>query len=289
MHTRLKALICAGVLLFTQATASVRAGEAGEAPPKIRIVALEGEVEVKQSGAEDWVPAKVGMALGQGDEIQTQLFSSVKLGLANNTTTTLDSMTRISVDKYIQDTETVSTRLRLRSGALSAVVNKGKRKSDFRVSSPQSTACVRGSELALFRTTPASMFGDTIDIERGRFSIYTAQLGRETVADAGQSCQVTDSSIVEPQMAAALQNAPDMLPAGSTGQERKQQISTRRFGDILPSDAAAAATWLPDIPVSAEPVPSSEAPILQGPPEKRSTVKPRRTYTATPPPPLPSP
>ena len=37
----------------------------------IRIAGMEGDVEVKLAGAKDWIPAKVGMELGQGAEEQT--------------------------------------------------------------------------------------------------------------------------------------------------------------------------------------------------------------------------
>lgn len=266
------------VLAHTATPAGDQAAQPTDEPlMKITVGALEGDVEVKHAKDKDWVPAKVGMELGQGAELQTHLFSWVELKLANNTVTRLDSVTRVRVDQYLKDAEAVRTRLRLRSGALSAVVNKGKLKSDFRVSSPQSTASVRGSELTRFSTTP---WIDRFQIGHGLFNLTADQLARTSLAQKGQMCAVMTDRMLGTLETLAIYQSPNMIPAFSTGQEIRRAVATRRFGDVFPSDADDGAGGIPAIPqVSAPPPPSSYSPApTRELPSLSRTPEPPREY-----------
>lgn len=285
MNARLTACTLAGLLVLARIATPAQDEEAkptDDLLPKITVAALEGDVEVKHAKAKDWVPAKVGMELGQGAELQTHLFSWVDLKLANNTSTRLDSVTRLRVDKYFKDAEAVRTRLRLRSGALSAVVNKGKLKSDFRVSSPQSTASVRGSELAWFHTAP---WIDTLRIgDHGLFMILATELERTMLAQNGQMCEVMADRVLGTLETLAIYQSPDMLPPISTGQERRRASATRRFGDVLPSDADDGAGGIPAIPQGSASSPSfSAAPTRELPSLRTTPPQPRAITGDTPP------
>ena len=290
MDARLTAWTLTGLLVLARIATPAQNEEAkstDEPLPKITVAAIEGDVEVKLANAKEWTPAKVGMELGQGAELQTHLFSWVELKLANDTTTKLNSVTRVRVDKYLKDAEAVRTRLRLRSGALSAVVNKGKLKSDFRVSSPQSTASVRGSELAWFGTAP---WGDTLIVgDHGLFEYVAEQLGqRMTYAQDGQTCQVLADQILTTLETFANFQSPDMFPPRSTGRDRRNSVSTRRFGDVLPSDADDGVGAIPGIPQpAAPPPPSSPAAPTGALPTLRTTPEPPRPIVGDRPPFIP--
>jgi len=273
MNAPLTACILAGLIVSTPAAtpAQNEGGQPSDEPlMKITVSALEGSVEVKHAKAKDWVPAKKGLELGPGAELQTSMFSWVELKLANDTTTRLGSVTRVRVDQYFKDAEAVRTRLRLRSGALSAVVNKGKLKSDFRVSSPQSTASVRGSDLAWFGTTP---WGDTLIVgDHGLFEHVAERLERMQLAQTGQVCEVVADQILGALETAANYHSPDMIPAWSTGQERRRSAATRRFGDVFPSDAddgAGGVLAIPQVVAPPPPAPST-APTRELPPLRQT-------------------
>ncbi len=227
-------------------------GEAAKAPAKqltIRIAAMEGDVEVKLPGASKWTPAKVGMELTQGAEIQTHMFSWVDLQMANNSRTRLDSVTRLRVDKYLKDNKAVHTSLHVRSGAMSAVVNKGKLKADFRISTPRSTASIRGSELARLRTTPYSMLGDRYHIGRhGRFLIFVRRLRRAFLLQPGQRGAAGGMfGLLNALQTARFYSRLDMLPLGSTGQEQHRRWMTWRAGDMSPANGGSNSGSVPGV------------------------------------------
>ena len=257
MKSRWTVRVALGLAVMLRVCAAAPADtSAKDKPISIRISALEGDVEAKIGGA-DWAPAKVDMELGKGDEIQTGLFSWVELAMANDTKARLDSVTRVRVDKYLKDAQAIRTRLKLKSGAVSAVVNKGQLESDFRVSSPQSTASVRGSHLARFRTTPRGMFGDMIRIgDKGTFLIIARDLARATYASNGQRCEVTTTQVLGTLLSAGMDAATQSLPLGSTPMEMGRSLSSRRLGDVPPGDAHQGAGGVPGIPRGTSPPPS---------------------------------
>ncbi len=203
----------------------------------IRIAGLEGEVEVKLPGSKEWIPAKVDMRLGQGAEIQTSLFSWVDLRLANDTTTRLDSVTRMRVDRYLQDATAIRTTLHVRSGTVAAVVNKGKLKSDFRITTPRSTASVRGSELAWLQILPWTMGGDMYLIgPRGLFLIFFLQMQRAMLLGPIQQGYAQGFMLINAILAARFYALVDMLPLGATNFERFRRLANWRFSDQFAGD-----------------------------------------------------
>jgi len=103
-----------------------------------------GKVEIKAPG-EEWVKAEPGMAFGKGYMISTGFRSEavIKIGPSQ---LVVKQLTRMGLDELVEKQGTVSTGLNLRVGKIRAEVRttEGLRQ-DFRLTSPISTASVRGT------------------------------------------------------------------------------------------------------------------------------------------------
>lgn len=105
-----------------------------------------GKVEYKSPGG-SWQTAAEGAAITLNDTIATGFNSHAVIDFGTSTIT-FKPLTRMSVDKYLQDNEgQLNTSLYLRVGGVRAKVKstEGVRQ-NFKISSPYSTASVRGSE-----------------------------------------------------------------------------------------------------------------------------------------------
>jgi hypothetical protein len=106
---------------------------------------VKGKVEVKPFG-KNWVPAQEGMKIDLLATISTGFDSSASLAIAENKIA-VAPLTRLTVDKIVEQAGTLGTSLHLRVGKVSAQVKSSAGVSqDFKVTSPYSTASVRGTE-----------------------------------------------------------------------------------------------------------------------------------------------
>ena len=108
---------------------------------------VRGKVELK-SPAGDWRTAAEGMRVHLNDTISTGFNSSVVLKMGTNNVL-VTALTRMTLDTYLQKEGSVNTSLYLRVGAVRAKVDDSSDlKQDFEITSPFSTASVRGTEFA---------------------------------------------------------------------------------------------------------------------------------------------
>jgi len=115
------------------------------AAPQIILSGIKGKVEIKPLNAA-WAPAKEGMAVTTLTTISTGFDSSVTIKMDKNTIF-VKPLTRLTVDKLIEEQGTVSTSLYLRTGTVQATVKSAEGvKQEFQVQSPYSTASVRGTD-----------------------------------------------------------------------------------------------------------------------------------------------
>ncbi len=106
---------------------------------------IKGKVEVKQFG-KNWAPAQEGMAVDTLATISTGFDSQATLAIVDNRIA-VAPLTRLTVDKIIEQAGKSGTSLHLRVGKVSAEVKSSKgTPQDFKVTSPYSTASVRGTE-----------------------------------------------------------------------------------------------------------------------------------------------
>ena len=116
------------------------------ANPQAVLSSLKGKVEVKAPGQKAWVPATEGQTLSPAATLSTGFDSSVVV-VIDKTTIQVKPLTRMTIDKLVEESGTVKTSTFLRVGSVSASVKSAEGvKQDFKVQSPYSTASVRGTE-----------------------------------------------------------------------------------------------------------------------------------------------
>ncbi len=142
---------------------------------------ISGKVEIKAPG-ESWKKAKVGMTLNKGDSISTGFKAEAVLNIGPSQLI-VKQLTRMELEELIEKEGTVSTGLNLRVGKIKAEVRTtaGLRQ-NFRLTSPISTAAVRGTSfeydgvnLKVFEGTVAftNKRGQTRSINMGEVSKIT--------------------------------------------------------------------------------------------------------------------
>ena len=106
---------------------------------------IKGKVEVKPMG-KGWMVAKEGMKLDILATISTGFDSSVTL-VIDKSSVRIDPLSRLTIDKVLEQANKLSTSLHLRVGKVSAEVKTSAGVAqDFKVTSPYSTASVRGTQ-----------------------------------------------------------------------------------------------------------------------------------------------
>jgi hypothetical protein len=116
------------------------------ANPQAVLSSLKGKVEVKLPGSKAWIAATEGQELSPATTLSTGFDSSVVI-VIDKTTVQVKPLTRMTIDKLVEESGTVKTSTFLRVGSVSASVKSADGvKQDFKVQSPYSTASVRGTE-----------------------------------------------------------------------------------------------------------------------------------------------
>ncbi len=130
---------------FLVLTAFLLAAPGLWAAPQAVLNSLKGKVEIKVPGSKAWVPAVEGQVLSPATTLSTGFDSSVVV-VINLTTIQVKPLTRMTIDKLVEESGTVKTSTFLRVGNVSASVKSAEGvKQDFKVQSPYSTASVRGT------------------------------------------------------------------------------------------------------------------------------------------------
>lgn len=116
------------------------------AQPEAVLQSLKGKVEVKVPGSKSWSPAVEGQILSPAAVLSTGFDSSVVVAI-DKTTIQVKPLTRLTIDKLVEESGTVKTSTFLRVGSVSTSVKSAAGvKQDFKIQSPYSTASVRGTE-----------------------------------------------------------------------------------------------------------------------------------------------
>jgi hypothetical protein len=115
------------------------------AAPQAVLSMIKGKVEVKLAGTSAWVPATEGMAITTLATVSTGFDATVTI-VIDKTSIAVKPLTRMTVDKLVEDQGKVTTSCYLRVGSVQANVKSAEGvKQDFKVKSPYSTASVRGT------------------------------------------------------------------------------------------------------------------------------------------------
>ncbi len=174
----MKKLLCVLLCVFTVVSAF--------AEVTVVLKDLRGKVEVKPLG-KNWVPASEGMKVDMLATISTGFDSSVTLVIDKNQVR-LEPLTRLTVDKILEKAGSLSTSLHLRVGNVSANVKSSAGVSQtFKVTSPQSTASVRG--------TAFDFDGLVVIVREGIVQVIVGKPKRDILLGSGESPDaVTDEA-----------------------------------------------------------------------------------------------
>jgi len=149
-----KLLLMLAAASILTAVACPAASAAQDERLTVAIETLEGNVEVRRAQEDEWQDASVGMTLAEGATISTGPLSTAGLAFSDNSIVIVKSLSEIIVDRFVKTSEAVETRLRVKMGTVRCKVFHGELRSDFKVTTPNMTASVRGTDIVEFSTSP---------------------------------------------------------------------------------------------------------------------------------------
>lgn len=153
--------------------ALVCGGAAFAVVPQAQLQSLKGKVEIKVVGG-SWAPASEGQTLNPADTLSTGFDSSVVI-VMGKTTVQVKPLTRMTIDKLVEEGGILKTSTFLRVGNVSVSVKSADGvKQDFKVQSPYSTASVRGTEF--------DYDGLKLKVKEGIVAFILGRIARETAA-----------------------------------------------------------------------------------------------------------
>jgi len=153
--------ILAALAVFVFLGAGLQAAQA-----KAVLSEIKGKVQVKPANGA-WTDAKDGMAIDILTTVSTGFDSTAKILLDKNVLT-VKPLTRMTVDKIVEESGKVSTTCFLRVGSVSANIKSAEGvKQDFKVMSPYSTASVRGTSFD-YDGQNLVVYEGTVRYNRGR-------------------------------------------------------------------------------------------------------------------------
>ncbi len=156
MRARRPAVTAVGLLavLFAYSEAVTAQPEEATTAEELSVTVdkVVGKVDVRPSPDQGWAPAREQMVLKKGAQVSTVLPTSradllLDTGEDKPDQVTVYGLTLLTIDEHLRTADTVSTRLRLKFGAIRAGVMPTTLATDFRVATPTLTTSVRGSEI----------------------------------------------------------------------------------------------------------------------------------------------
>lgn len=143
------------------------------------LVAFKGTVDVKRPEDKDWVAAERNMKLKRGSEICTSVASAATLLFTGNLKIEVRALTQARVDELAKQGGAVNADVRLKFGSIEVDLLKGDLRTDMKVSAPNSTTSVSGSNgivrapateggcRVTLRTTTGTWNHHAADVDRG--------------------------------------------------------------------------------------------------------------------------
>jgi hypothetical protein len=207
---------------------------------------IKGKVEIKSPGATAWTAVSEGLSIGTLTTISTGFDSSVTIAMDKNTVF-VQPLTRMTIDKLVEDKGTVSTNCYLRVGSVKASVKSAEGvKQDFKVQSPYSTASVRG--------TGFDFDGLNLEVLEGLVALLPegAEEGDEFLVPAGYSAVLTVGA--DGKVGGTTSSDRDSLRSGSTVTTSDSGTAAGEFR----RDRDDAGIQYGSVTVTIEPPPAAE-------------------------------
>ena len=234
---------------------------------EVTIDAIEGEAEVCPFQEKDWVAAVKGMKLTEGAKISTGFKSQVVLLFADNSTVVVKSLTQLTVSRFIKEGDKVTTDLKIRVGAVRVKVTENQpAKTDMKISTPNATASVRGTEIEEVKAS--RHFGDSIAIDSGKVEFRNKE--RAITVKGGES---TNQNLTNPIENAVLKTVAEITPAGVTPEEQQALVDISSL-DSLIGDVNSSTSNPPLERVLFQEKPTQEQLEEKEPPEEPEYIPP---------------
>jgi hypothetical protein len=133
--------------LAPSAGPSTATAPAGAVPQEAVVAAVKGVVQVRPAEDQPWLPAAVGMRLGQGADVRTGLRSAIQLRFEPDQTITLDRLGTIKVLQAFQTQGKVTTDIGMKYGRAQYTIQKADLEHASTIRSPGSTLALRGTDI----------------------------------------------------------------------------------------------------------------------------------------------
>jgi len=150
------------------------------------LVDFKGTVDVKRPEDKDWVAAARNMKLKKGSELCTSVASTASLLLTGNVKIDVKPLTQAKLEDLAKLGSDLNADLKLKFGSIEVDIQKGDLRSDMKVSAPNSTTSVSGSNgivrapateggcRVTLRTTTGTWRHDAAGVDRGIFGADVA-------------------------------------------------------------------------------------------------------------------
>ena len=146
-------------VLAAMGEAPIKSGSAGLAPPNAAVDPngpmhqLEAEiksvtgksVQYSIEGSDDWQAAKVGVKLSKDAVVRTGFASSCEMSFRGNTIIKVEALSSVRIADYLGREDAEVVRANLQYGAVRCGVEKGRVKSDTKISTPVAVLAIRGT------------------------------------------------------------------------------------------------------------------------------------------------
>jgi hypothetical protein len=198
------------------------------------IFSLEGEVAVKLAKAKEWLPAKVGMFLNQGDSIKTGVNSMAVVSFDPGTDKNLIKLQE-NCAVLLTTLKANLTAIELSAGKVLSSVENLNRRAEFKIRTPTAVAGVRGtgfSAAALPMTAEFAAFKNSILVEafnqKGKvIDKKTVQEGFKVEVELFQKIgELTSISEEERRIWDAWKGTQGKAPAGDNTKQTIQEVNT---------------------------------------------------------------
>lgn len=191
-------------------TGSLTGGRAAETKATAFIAKIEGEVEVKKAAAADFVPAKVGDKLEEGDFVSTGFDSFVDLEFPYASVRVFKE-TQLRIDEFLRPGNVGKTTTFLQVGLVAAKVKHvAGIRSDFHVPTPGANAAIRNSAMVVGHD--ASTGVTTVYVTDDRAYVQGANDTAEREVAAGDKTRVEDGVAAAPVPFEPAEVAPELRP-----------------------------------------------------------------------------
>jgi hypothetical protein len=141
-----------------------------EQPLQAILEDLCGTVDVKLASGQDFAEGKKGMKLPEGTEIWTGYASEAIIAFADNTRILMRAVSNIVINKLTKSKMAVKGEVKMQIGSIKVEVKKTELKADLKVSTPNTTASVTGTEIREISTYPDT--GDRYQLADGTILIW---------------------------------------------------------------------------------------------------------------------